>query len=78
MAPKEFGLLRHLASRMGEVVTREELLNEVWGYDAFPSTRTVDNHIAVLRAKLETDASAPRHLLTVHGVGYRLVLDPNG
>ena len=75
MARKEFGILRHLASRMGEVVTREELLNEVWGHDAFPSTRTVDNHIAVLRAKLEADASAPRHLLTVHGVGYRLLGD---
>jgi DNA-binding response OmpR family regulator len=75
MARKEFGILRHLASRMGEVVTREELLNEVWGHDAFPSTRTVDNHIAVLRAKLEEDASAPRHLLTVHGVGYRFLGD---
>jgi DNA-binding response OmpR family regulator len=70
---KEFGLLRMLAAREGAVVTRDELLEKVWGYDATPSTRTVDNHLAALRAKLEPDASEPRHLLTVHGVGYKLV-----
>ncbi len=71
MSLKEFGVLRCLASREGEVVTREELLDEVWGYDHYPSTRTVDNHIASLRAKVEEDASNPRYLLTVHGVGYK-------
>ena len=70
---KEFGLLRVLAARAGEVVTRDDLLNEVWGYDATPTTRTVDNHVASLRAKLEENPSNPRHLLTVHGVGYRWV-----
>jgi DNA-binding response OmpR family regulator len=70
---KEFGLLRLLASRPGEVVTRDELLNEVWGYEATPTTRTVDNHIASLRAKLEAEPSAPRHLMTVFGVGYKWV-----
>jgi DNA-binding response OmpR family regulator len=70
---KEFQVLRLLASRAGEVVTRDELLNEVWGYDNYPSTRTVDNHIASLRMKLERDAGAPEHLKTVHGVGYKLV-----
>lgn len=73
MTPKEFGLLRLLASRQGEVVRRDELLDEVWGYERFPTTRTVDNHVATLRAKLETDPANPRHLLTVHGVGYRWV-----
>ncbi len=71
MTRKEFGVLRLLVARAGEVVTRDELLNEVWGYESMPTTRTVDNHIASLRAKLEADAARPRHLLTVHGVGYR-------
>jgi DNA-binding response OmpR family regulator len=73
MTPKEFGLLRLLASRHGEVVRRDELLDEVWGYERFPTTRTVDNHVAILRSKLESDPANPRHLLTVHGVGYRWV-----
>ena len=68
---KEFGIVRFLASRPGVVIGRDELLNEVWGYDAYPSTRTVDNHIASLRAKLEPDAANPKHFLTVHGVGYK-------
>jgi DNA-binding response OmpR family regulator len=73
MTRKEFGVLRYLASRAGAVVTRDELLNEVWGYDATPTTRTVDNHLASLRAKLEAVPSQPRHLLTIHGVGYKWV-----
>jgi DNA-binding response OmpR family regulator len=73
MTRKEFGVLRLLAARSGEVVTREDLLNEVWGYENYPTTRTVDNHIALLRSKLEQDPSEPRHLLTVHGVGYKFV-----
>ena len=70
---KEFGVLRLLAARAGEVVTRDELLNEVWGYESTPTTRTVDNHIASLRAKLEASPAQPRHLLTMHGVGYKWV-----
>lgn len=73
MTRKEFGVLRLLAARPGEVVTRDELLNEVWGYDNYPTTRTIDNHVAMLRAKLESDPSEPRHIQTVHGVGYKLV-----
>ena len=73
MTRKEFAVLRVLAARAGEVVTRDELLNQVWGYENYPSTRTVDNHIGLLRAKLEHDPSQPRRLLTVHGVGYKLV-----
>jgi len=70
---KEFGVLRYLASRPGEVVTRDELLNEVWGLENYPTTRTVDNHVASLRAKIERDPAAPEHLRTVHGVGYKFV-----
>jgi DNA-binding response OmpR family regulator len=74
MTRKEFGVLRLLAARSGEVLTRDDLLNEVWGYEQYPSTRTVDNHIASLRAKLEENPAEPRHLLTMHGVGYKLVV----
>ena len=74
LSRKEFGILRQLAAQAGQVVTREDLLNEVWGYENYPSTRTVDNHIASLRAKLEENPSHPRRLLTVHGVGYKLVM----
>ena len=75
LSPKEYSILRYLATRVGDVVTRDELLDEVWGYEQFPTTRTVDNHIAQLRTKIEKDPSDPRFLITVHGVGYRLVLD---
>ena len=71
MTPKEFHLLRALASRPGDVITREDLLNEVWGYESFPSTRTVDTHVGQLRAKIERDPGNPKHLLTVYGVGYK-------
>lgn len=71
MTRKEFGVLRTLAAREGSVVTRDELLNEVWGYENYPSTRTVDNHIASLRSKLEDNPAVPRHIHTVHGVGYK-------
>lgn len=73
MTRKEFGVLRALVERAGEVVTRDALLRTVWGYNAMPTTRTVDNHVASLRAKLERDPSNPRHLLTMHGVGYKWI-----
>lgn len=69
---KEFAMLRLLADAAGEPVSRERFLDEVWGYATFPTTRTVDNHIANLRAKLEPDPENPRWIKTVHGVGYRL------
>jgi DNA-binding response OmpR family regulator len=75
MSRKEFGILQLLAARAGEVVNRDELLDEVWGYDHYPTTRTVDNHIASLRTKLEDDPSNPRYIITVHGVGYKLDLN---
>jgi DNA-binding response OmpR family regulator len=73
LSPKEFGVLRLLVAREGDVVSRTDLLHEVWGYDRFPTTRTVDNHLASLRSKLEDDPANPRHLLTIHGVGYKFV-----
>ena len=72
LTAKEFAMLRLMAEAQGEPVTRERFLDVVWGYTAFPTTRTVDNHIASLRAKIESDADRPRWIKTVHGVGYRL------
>ena len=74
LTAKEFAMLRLMAEAQGEPVTRERFLDVVWGYTAFPTTRTVDNHIASLRAKLEPDPDQPRWIKTVHGVGYRLEL----
>jgi DNA-binding response OmpR family regulator len=73
MTRKEFAIVRLLASRAGEVISRDELLNEVWGIESYPSSRTVDNHVAGVRAKLERDPSQPEHIKTVHGVGYKFV-----
>jgi len=70
---KEFDLLRYLVERRGEVITRDRLLNEVWGYEHFPTTRTVDTHILRLRQKFEDDPEHPVHILTVHGQGYKFV-----
>jgi len=78
LSAKEFAILQLLWGREGKVVSRDDILNEVWGYDVFPTTRTVDNHIMDLRSKLERDPSNPRHILTVHGVGYRLVTEEAG
>jgi DNA-binding response OmpR family regulator len=74
LTAKEFAMLRLMAEAEGQPVTRERFLDVVWGYTAFPTTRTVDNHVASLRAKLEKNPDAPRWLKTVHGVGYRLEL----
>jgi DNA-binding response OmpR family regulator len=73
MTRKEFDLLRFLASREDVVVTRDELLNKVWGLDSYPVTRTVDNHVASLRSKVEADPARPVFIQTVHGVGYKFV-----
>ena len=69
---KEFAILRLLAEAKGEPVSRERFLDVVWGYAAFPTTRTVDMHVATLRHKLEKNPDKPRWIKTVHGVGYRL------
>ena len=69
----EFRLLRFLVEHRGEVLSRDRLLDEVWGYEADVYSRTVDQHVATLRSKIEPDPKHPRHLLTVHGAGYRFV-----
>jgi two-component system alkaline phosphatase synthesis response regulator PhoP len=68
---KEFDLLAYLLAHQGEVVTRERLLDEVWGYEKFPTTRTVDTHVLRLRRRFEGDPDRPRWIITVHGQGYR-------
>ena len=72
LAPKELDLLLALLRRRGAVVSRDELLAQVWGYDASVVSRTVDTHIGELRRKLEDDPGAPRYILTVRKAGYRL------
>jgi len=73
LSAREFEILRYLIRRRGEIVTRDQLLDEVWGYRSTPVTRTVDNHIARLRQKIEQDPSDPRHIITVHRLGYRFI-----
>ncbi len=73
LSTREFEILKYFAQREGEVVTRNSLLNDVWGYDVFPTTRTVDNYILSLRKKIEDDPSQPKHLVTVHTAGYRFI-----
>jgi DNA-binding response OmpR family regulator len=73
LTAQEFKTLKFMAQNAERVITRDELLNEVWGYHNYPSTRTVDNHILKLRQKLERDPANPVHFRTVHGVGYKFV-----
>lgn len=73
LSAREYRLLQYLVAKSGSVVTRDELLDEVWGYNSYPTTRTIDNHIARLRQKIENNAEEPTHILTVHGVGYKFV-----
>jgi DNA-binding response OmpR family regulator len=72
LTAKEFAMLRLMAESPGEPISRERFLDVVWGFTAFPTTRTVDNHIASLRAKIERNPDDPRWIKTVHGVGYKL------
>ena len=73
LSAKEYEILKYLIQHEGEVVTRNMLLDEVWGYEAYPATRTVDNYILSLRKKLEDDPSQPEHLFTAHASGYKFV-----
>jgi two-component system alkaline phosphatase synthesis response regulator PhoP len=75
LSPREFELLRYLIERKGDTVTRDQLLEDVWGYESYPSTRTVDTHIAKLRSKIGDSGSEPRFILTIHGMGYKFI-DP--
>lgn len=69
----EVDILKYLVAHKGEVVSRETLLDKVWGYEKFPTTRTIDNHILKLRKKIEEDPSRPRHIFSIYGEGYRFV-----
>jgi two-component system alkaline phosphatase synthesis response regulator PhoP len=71
LSAREFQLLRYFVEHRGATLTREELLNEVWGYNSMPSTRTVDVHVAWLRQKIEPNSRHPQFILTVHGMGYK-------
>jgi DNA-binding response OmpR family regulator len=73
LTPQEFKVLKYFVGNPERVISRDELLNEVWGYNCYPSTRTVDNHIMKLRQKLEADPLNPVHFKTVHGAGYKFV-----
>jgi DNA-binding response OmpR family regulator len=73
LTTREFAILRLMVSNKGVVIPRDRLLDEVWGYEAYPTTRTVDNQIVKLRQKLEDDPENPRHILTVRGTGYKFV-----
>jgi len=73
LTPLEFKTLKYLAQNVRRVISREELLNEVWGYENYPCTRTVDNLILRLRQKLEKDPARPVHFHTVHGAGYKFL-----
>jgi two-component system, OmpR family, alkaline phosphatase synthesis response regulator PhoP len=73
LSAREFKLLRYFVEHRGAALTRDELLNEVWGYNAMPSTRTVDVHVAWLRQKLEDNPRHPQYIITVHGLGYKFI-----
>ena len=71
LSPREFKMMKYFVEHRGEVVTRDQLLDHVWGYEGLPLTRTVDMHIAKLRQKIEDTPSDPHHVITVHRVGYK-------
>ena len=74
MSHKEFEILHHFWKKRNNAVSREELLSEIWGYNEAPTTRTVDNFIMKLRSRIEKDPNHPQKLITVHGIGYKLVI----
>ncbi|OGU10888.1 MAG: hypothetical protein A2X61_16835 [Ignavibacteria bacterium GWB2_35_12] len=73
LSAKEFQILKYFTDREGEIISRDMLLDDVWGYESYPTTRTVDNFILSLRKKIEDDPSQPKYILTVHTVGYKFV-----
>jgi DNA-binding response OmpR family regulator len=73
MSHKEYAILKYLVERRNEIISRNELLENVWGYEESPTTRTVDNFVVKLRHKIEDDPNAPKIILTVHGTGYKLI-----
>lgn len=73
MTPKEFEILHYLITNRGNTVKRDDLLEQVWGHEVSPTTRTVDNHVLKLRKKLERDPANPDFIITVHGIGYKFI-----
>ena len=73
LSPREYELLRYFIERQGEIISREELLKQIWGYDLYPDTRTVDAHIAKLRHKIEDKPEEPKLIVTAHGMGYKFL-----
>lgn len=73
LSPREYEILKYFIEKRGEIVSREDLLNAVWGYESFPNTRTVDTHIAKLRQKIEDKPDDPKHIITIHGIGYKFL-----
>jgi DNA-binding response OmpR family regulator len=73
LSPREYELLKWFIEREGEIISRDELLNQVWGYDSFPNTRTIDTHIAKLRHKIEDNPEEPKLIVTIHGIGYKFL-----
>jgi DNA-binding response OmpR family regulator len=73
LSPREYEILKYFIERRGEIVSREDLLNQVWGYESYPNTRTVDAHIAKLRQKIEDMPEEPEHIITIHGTGYKFL-----
>ena len=69
----EMEILKYFIAHRGEVVSRDDLLDKIWGYESYPTTRTIDNHILKLRKKIETDPSQPKYILSVYGGGYRFI-----
>jgi len=73
LSPRDYEILKCFIERQGEIVSREDLLNQVWGYESYPNTRTVDAHIAKLRRKIEDRPEEPKHIITIHGIGYKFL-----
>jgi two-component system alkaline phosphatase synthesis response regulator PhoP len=73
LSPREFEILQYFVKKRGEIISRDELLNQIWGYDTFPNTRTVDAHIAKLRQKIEDEPEEPNIIITIHGLGYKFL-----
>ena len=73
LSTREFEILKYFVEKKDDIVTREELLNHVWGYDSFPNTRTIDTHIANLRRKIEDSPDEPKIVITIYGLGYKLL-----
>lgn len=77
LSSREFNILKYLIIKEGEVIHRHDLLDNVWGYDSMPTTRTVDNYIVDLRKKIEVDPINPKHIITIRGVGYKFIANPD-